>query len=457
MKSSFRLGDLAAAAGGTVRGDASTAVERLVVDSRDVRPGDCFVALKGARRDGHEFAAEVLKRGATAVMVSRPPEGLPPEANCLVVPDTAAALAALGAESRRRFAGRVVGITGSNGKTTTKEMTARVLAAAGKSVLATRGNMNSQIGLPLMLMELEESHSHAVLEMGASEGGHIARLAELARPHVGVLTSIGEAHLEFFGSLQGVLKAKWELAESLPEDGWAVVNADDPLLAGRIGTLKCRVKTFGVDEGADVRAENVRPGPQASFDLAVAGERHSVRLPVAGVFNVRNALAAAAVAMIEGVPPGRAASALAEFSPPPLRMQARLRSDGAVFVLDAYNANPASMRASLESFCQSYPGRRLWAVLGSMLELGPAAEAEHAALGKFLAGLPVQGIFFVGAEGAWVEAGYAEAGGRATFIRSDDRERLRAELSRASGPEAAVLFKASRSVKLEEIFEPLLI
>jgi UDP-N-acetylmuramoyl-tripeptide--D-alanyl-D-alanine ligase len=457
MKLDFRLQDLAEVTGGRVTGgDPGLVVERVSTDTRTLEPGDLFIALQGPNHDGHNFAANAVSLGAAGVLVSRPAPGLPAAVPCLEVPDTLAALQAMALAHRRRFPIRVIGITGSNGKTTTKEMTARVLAKAGRRVLSTKGNLNSQIGLPLMMLELESLHTHAVLEMGASQKGEIGRLAALAGPEVGVITGIGKAHLEFFGSLEGVLDTKWALVASLPKNGTAILNADDPLLMNRRPGLECPVLTFGLDPHADVRAENIRLGPETVFDLCLPDARQEVRLSLPGLFNVRNALAAAAVGYAEKVGVRDMAEAFASFIPPKFRMQVHKRRDNVVFVLDAYNANPTSMRASLESFAAMFPDRPKWAVLGSMKELGPGTESEHAALGETLASLPLDGVFFVGEEGSWVEKGLRARNAvlpLRLFARNPD---VRQALAGVLAPGAAVLFKASRSVKLEEVFEPLL-
>lgn len=453
----MRLGDLAAVTGGRLTGGNPRAlVTRFVIDSRAIERGDYFVALKGARHDGHVFVQDVLAKGAGGLVLSREMDDLPNNVNCLVVPDTVMALQRIAKDYRRRFDVRLVGITGSNGKTTTKEMTAQVLASAGKTLLMTKGNMNSQIGLPLMLLELDPKSTHAVLEMGASEKGNIARLAELASPDVGVITGIGAAHLEFFGSLENVLAAKWELMEALGPSGRAVLNADDALLMSRRKSLRCPLTTFGLSEKADVRAEKIRFEPNAVFDLVADGQRREVRLPVSGEFNVRNALAAAAVARGENISLDDVVAALAKFNPPPQRMEIRTTKDRVTLVIDAYNANPTSMRASLEGFNQAFPNRPKVVVLGSMLELGPSAQAEHSDLGRLLAGLNMQQIFFIGPEGEWVKEGFSSVGGRIPITISQSKEDLRNQLKKSLSPGVAVLFKASRGVRLEDVYQPLL-
>jgi UDP-N-acetylmuramoyl-tripeptide--D-alanyl-D-alanine ligase len=449
----WTLADLAAVTGGEIRsGDPGRPVPGLCVDSRVLKPGQFFVALPGAARDGHAFAVETLARGAGGVVVTRDVAGLPPGAACLKVGDGLAALQRAARAHRDKRDTPVIAVTGSNGKTTTKDMTAQVFARAGRPVLATRGNLNSRIGLPLMLLDLEPRHTTAVLEMGASQKGDIASLCALARPRVGVITGIGKAHLEFFGSVEGVLEAKWELVESLPREGLAVINADDPLLAARASRAACSVVAFGTARSADVRAENIRQTPRVTFDLVVGPARRTVRLPVTGLFNARNALAAAAVGLWERIPLDTVVAALESFTPPRDRMQIRTRPNGATFVLDAYNANPDSMRESLGSFAQAFAGRRRVAALGGMLELGEHARAEHRALGEFTAALGLDAVWFLGPEGAWFEEGFPPQ--KRDSLRLFEEKKDMANHVRADvGPGDAVLFKASRGVKLEEVYE----
>lgn len=429
---------------------------RAVTDSRSVAPGDFFIALKGERRDGHDFLKEVAGRGAVGALVERPVEGLPGGFGLVRVDDTLAGLQAWARAHRQKLSLRVIGVTGSNGKTTTKEMIAHLLRAGGKTVYATRGNFNSQVGLPLSLLELRPEHTHAVIEMGASAKGDIARLAALARPGIGVLTSIGRAHLQTFGTLEGVARAKWELVEALSTEDLAFLNIDDPLLAARRKSAACSVVTYGRDESANVRAVNVRQDPQTAFDLVVAGARRAVRLPVPGLFNVTNALAAAAVALWERMNLIDVAAAFPSFAPPAQRMQMKRRPDGSLFLIDAYNANPDSMAAGLESFVSAFPHWPRVAVVGSMLELGESAEAEHRALGEKLAALPLAAAVFVGPEHAWVREGYERSGGKAPLTATEDRAAARDALTKNLTPDTSVFFKGSRGARLEEIYEPFL-
>jgi UDP-N-acetylmuramoyl-tripeptide--D-alanyl-D-alanine ligase len=449
------FGELARATGGELlSGDASAPAGGFFVDSRKLKAGDVFVAVPGERVDGHEFVADVLARGAGGALVSRRPAGPASPRPVLLVKDTVEALQAAARHRRSSSSARVVGVTGSNGKTTTKEMIAQVLAAGGKSVYSTPGNFNSRIGLPIALWSLELRHTHAVFEMGASAKGHIAALAALARPHVGVLTHIGRAHIETFGSREGVAEAKWELVASLPPEGLAVLNADDPFLMARRPRARARVVTYGLTPGAEVRAEDVAQDPAASFTLVAGGKKVPVRLPVPGTFNVSNALAAAAVALNEGLSLEDIVRGLAGFRAPAQRMQERRGKGGSLFLVDAYNANPDSMKASLESFAAAYPRLRRVAVLGGMRELGDTSAAEHRALGALAAGAGLDKLFFLGPEGAEVAAGWT--GSKAGLTLAADKPALRSLLEKELLPNTVFLFKASRGVGMEDVYELLL-
>ena len=441
-------------------GDPSAPAERFAIDSRGVKPGDVFVAIKGERSDGNDFAAVALKNGASGAIVTRDVADLPSGVPVLRVPDAVAALQDVARRHRASSSSRVTGVTGSNGKTTTKEMISRVLSVGGNTVFASTGNHNSRIGLPLMVMELEPRHTHAVFEMGASEKGDIAALASVAKPRTGVLTNVGRAHLLTFGTQEGVADAKWELVDALPSDGLAVLNADDPRILSRRSRAKSRVTTYGLSAEADVRGLDVRPLARegkdgTAFNLTVRGEKSvSVWIPVPGYFNVSNALAAAVVGLEEGVALDDIVRGLESFQPPAQRMQARRGKGGALFVIDAYNANPDSMKVSLQSFAAAYGGRRRVAVLGGMRELGTATADEHRALGSLAGRLDLSKVFFLGEECSWVREGWP-SGSSVLLECFADKTSLREAL--AQEPDGGVyLFKASRGVKMEEVYEPLI-
>ena len=438
--------------GQLVLGDPRSAVNGASIDSRSVAAGSCFFALKGERTDGHLHAAAALRRGAGAVVVSQIDwlrTGFTSPGAVIRVADTFEALRRLGQAFRNRFKGAVVGITGSNGKTTTKQMTASVLGALGPG-LATSGNYNSQIGLPLVLSGLQSDHRWMALEMGASAPGNIAALAEIGRPTIGILTSIGPAHLATFGSLERIAESKWELMDALPSDGCAIVPRGEPLLEPHIRTFKKRIVFFGEDPSCPVRASAVRAGETVSFLLHIGSESAEVLLPLSGRCNVGNALAAAAAGWVLGISLDEIARRLAAFEPPPMRMQVVRHPDGCVIVNDAYNANPASMLHSVRSLVETFPDRRKVVVVGSMLELGHESDKYHFHLGADLARFPLDRVLLVGEETRAVEEGALSveaSSGRFERVASAEEagERLRAEAK----PGTVILLKGSRGVHLE--------
>ncbi len=414
----------------------------VVIDSRRVRPGDLFVAIPGPRFDGHDFIDQAREAGAAAVMASRPGNyGLP----SLVVDDTREALGRLGAAWRGEFAGPVVGITGSNGKTTVKEMTARLLAPLGP-VWATQGNLNNELGVPLTLLALKAEHRAAVIEMGANHAGEIAYLSSLARPRVGVVTHAGPAHLEGFGSLEGVARAKGELFAALGADDTAVINRDD-----RFAPLwdelaaPARVVDFGLDPRAMVRAEAVEAGPEGSrFRLITPAGETWLTLPLPGEHNVRNALAATAIALSLGVELEAVRAALESMTPVDGRLRPRRGLRGARVIDDSYNANPASLRAGL-AVLAAYPGRRTL-VLGDMAELGADAAEMHRQAGQTARSMGIDRLYAVGP----LAAGAAETFG-AQGRRFDTVEGLVEALLEDLDKEDTVLVKGSRSAGMERV------
>jgi UDP-N-acetylmuramoyl-tripeptide--D-alanyl-D-alanine ligase len=340
-------------------------------DSREVLPGGLFFALRGAATDGHRFLADAVARGAAGVVVERPPEqGL--GAEVLLVPDAWAALYDLARRRLREVAPVVVGITGSNGKTTTKEMLSAILATRYR-VLKTEGNLNTETGLPLTILRLEPGvHEVAILEMGMQGPGEIARLAELASPGIGIVTGIGTVHIEFFDSQDGIALAKSELVAALPADGLAVLNHDDPFTPQVAAASRAPVTTFGL-EGGDLRGEDYSGGTFRVRGVAV-------RLPVAGRHQARNALAAMAAALRLEIPLAAAAEALATVSVE-RRLQSLRAQAGFEVVDDAYNASPESMLAAFEAVSERPRKGRLLAVLGEMRELGPLADDAHRRIG----------------------------------------------------------------------------
>jgi UDP-N-acetylmuramoyl-tripeptide--D-alanyl-D-alanine ligase len=455
------LAEVADAAGGTRTGDRSDTAEIsgvVTVDSRTVGPGDLFVALPGERVDGADFVAAAAQAGAAAALSTRPDDALP----TVVVDDPVAALGRLAAAVHTRLAAagvRTVGITGSSGKTSTKDLLGQVLAAAGPTV-SPPGSYNNDIGLPLTVLSADEQTRFLVLEMGARGPGHIARLCRIARPDVGVVLNVGSAHLGEFGSAEVIAQAKGELVEALPGSGTAVLNADDPRVIGMAPRTRARVVTTGVREPADVRATGVRldGSGRAQFTLVAAGGEHEVALRVVGEHQVANALSAAGAALAVGMGPAAVAAALSAAEPRSRwRMEVGRRPDGVTVVNDAYNANPESMRAALAALT-ALPGERRIAVLGAMAELGPGGGAEHERLGRDAAAAGVDLVVAVGADAVGIASGAAAAGRRPgeESVHVPDRAAARALLSELLRPGDVVLVKASRSYGLERLAEDLL-
>jgi UDP-N-acetylmuramoyl-tripeptide--D-alanyl-D-alanine ligase len=415
-----------------------------------VAPGALFVALKGEQVDGHDFAPQAVARGAAGLLVGRQ---LPIDAPQVVVSDVLGALTACARVHRRRFAGPVVAVTGSNGKTTTKEMIGAVLTGRGPCLI-TRGNLNNHIGVPLTLLALKPEHRSAVIEMGANHRGEIAHLMSIAEPGIGLVTNAGAAHLEGFGSLEGVAEGKGELFSGLPRDGVAVVNADDQY-APRWRTLagSRRIVTFGIDQPADYSARNVSASlqenrPALDFELVAPDGAIRVTLALAGLHNLRNAVGAAAAAQAAGASLDEIARGLASVKPVKGRLEFRPAANGAVLVDDSYNANPGSLKAGLDAF-RAFGGAR-WLVLGDMMELGSASEELHREIGAYARASGIERLLAVGSRAR--RAADAFGPGAAWFDNVDD---LITEARRSLRPGVAVLVKGSRSNRLERVAQAL--
>lgn len=447
---SRRLSDIAAAVGGTLEG-ADADVSSVAVDSRAVEPGGLFVALPGSRADGGEFVSDAASRGAAGALVARPSPDLP----SVVVEDPAHALLDLAADERASLAATVIGITGSTGKTTTKDLTAAVLSARF-AVRASPASFNNEVGVPLTILGADQRTEAVVCEMGSRGIGHIAMLCEVARPHMGIVTNVGVAHLELFGSRENVVRAKGELVEALPEDGTAILNADDPAVRSYAARTSAGTMTFGFAPYADVRALDVALDDEAraSFELSIGGERERVELSVPGEHMVSNALAAAACGAALGITAAETASALKGARVSAWRMETFVTDDGVRVINDAYNANPHSMAAALQTARLLARDSRLIAVLGDMAELGPIAEEEHLRVGELVARLEVDRLLTVGPEArdiqrAAVREGVALRDAPHFEAVEEAIHDLRAHVR--SGD--VVLIKASRVAGLERVAE----
>ncbi|MGR7027981.1 UDP-N-acetylmuramoyl-tripeptide--D-alanyl-D-alanine ligase [Geodermatophilus sp. URMC 62] len=455
------LAEVARAVGAAVPDGAEVTVTGVTLDSRTAAAGDLFVAVAGERVDGHDHLDDAAAAGAVAALTTRPGGPLP----ALVVEDTVVALGRLAGLVHGRLAAAgllTVGITGSSGKTSTKDLLGQVLTAAGPTV-SPPGSYNNDIGLPLTVLSADADTRYLVLEMGARGLGHIARLCAVARPDVGVVLNVGSAHLGEFGSADVIAQAKGELVEALPESGTAVLNADDPRVAAMAPRTRARVVTTGRSPGADVRADDVTldDAARARFTLVAGGERHPVALRVVGEHQVANALSAAAAAIAAGVGPDAVAAALSAAEPRSRwRMEVTRRPDGVTVVNDAYNANPESMRAALAALA-GMPAAHRVAVLGGMAELGPGATGEHERLGRDAVAAGVDLLVAVGPDAAGMVTGARAAGARdgqgATgAVSVPDRAAARELLSEVLVPGDVVLVKASRSHGLELLAADLL-
>ncbi len=440
-------------------------VSGVSTDSRMTRSGDLFVALRGERFDGHRFVADAFASGAVAVVVDRAwseayGDALPAGATALTVDDTLVALQELASWYRTRFDIPVVAVTGSTGKTTTKEM---VAAALGQdlAVWKTTGNYNNHVGVPLTLFGIESTHDVAVIEMGMSHPGEIARLTELARPRVGIVTNVAAAHLESMRNLDGVAAAKAELVAALPPEGTAVLNADDPRVLAMAAGGPASVVLYGLSDDSDVAADDIEhTGASVRFTLrrtALVDEHVKVEIWIPGRHNVHNALAAIAAAVVLGVPASSAVAGLREFRAGSMRME--IVQAGSVTVLnDAYNANPASMTAALETLVEMAGARPTAAALGDMLEMGEGSGDAHRAVGVRAAELGIGRLFLYGSEIRALAKGAIDAGMSPERVRiHEDKGTLARDLLGSLECDAVLLVKGSRGMRMEEVVESLVL
>src|SRR5262245_16714288 len=440
--------------GALVVGDLAIPVSGVGIDSRALGVGEAFFAIRGHRLDGHDFVTDAASRGAACLVVHTVPDPIPAGVPLVLVEDTTKALGRLAAAHRRRFDIPVVAVTGSNGKTTTKEMAASVLAARWR-VLKPEGSFNNQWGLPLTLLRLGPDHEALVVEIGTNQPGEIASLAGLAAPTLAVVTTVAAVHTEFLGSLDGVREEKAALVRALPREGVAVLNADDARVAGMARDTAARVVTYGRAAGAMIRAAGdvVEDAGGLAFTLEASGASRPLRLAFAGRHNVSNALAAAATGVALGLPLDDVARGLEAVRP--AKGRCVFRRAGDVLVLDdTYNANPASVTAALETAAAHRGGRRLIVVLGDMLELGATADEAHREVGRHVAESGATELVGLGprmrlaVEGARA-AGLAEAHHKATF------EDAVAHLLKRVAPGDLVLVKGSRGMRMERVADAL--
>jgi UDP-N-acetylmuramoyl-tripeptide--D-alanyl-D-alanine ligase len=442
------LAKFAEACGGRLQG-ADRSYSGVSTDTRTLARGELFVALRGPRFNGNEFVAAAHAAGAAGAVVDAPQAT--PLAQ-VIVAESQAALARAAQHWRGRFDIPVIGVAGSNGKTGTKEMTAAILTRAGVC-LATRGNLNNHIGVPLTLLRLSPEHRFAVIEMGANQSGDVAALVELAAPTIGLITNAGAEHLEGFGTLEAAARAEGEVVEGLPAAGTAVINADDPYAPLWRGLTHAKVVSFGMAPGASWRAEDVRceidaQGFKTRFALVCPLGRAAVVLELGGRHNVMNALGAAAAAAAAGATLAHIVAGLAAVRAVPGRLQFKRAMSGAWLIDDSYNANPSSVRAGIEVLSQ-LDGKK-WLVLGDMAELGDFAEASHAEIGAFARAHGIERLFATGA----LTVGTVESFG-AGGEWFPDAQTLSAALIASSNAGVRMLVKGSRINRLERVVEAL--
>lgn len=421
------------------------------IDSRTLQPGELFFAVRGERLDGHDYVEAALAKGAVAAVVERSQlSRFASQARLLAVEDPLTALQRLGAAVRRLWGKPLIGVTGSAGKTTTKEAIAHVLGTRYR-VLKSQGNLNNHFGMPLQLLKLEPEHEIAVIEMGMSHAGEITALAKLAAPDCGVVTMVAPVHLEFFASIEAVARAKYEVIESLHAGGIAVLNADDEYVAQFGRDFHGRVVTFGLHKHAEVSAQNIGSrGPLGSaFDIVADGTSVRAKLPLLGEHNIYNALAAVAVGLQYGVSLQTAAESLATLSAGDKRGEI-LNIGGATIINDCYNSNPKALDSIVRALAE-IPAQRRIVVAGEMLELGPAAEAMHRDAGKHMAKVGVDVLLGVRGLAQAIVEGAKQAGMRAEFVATP--EEAGEWLQREIKPGDVVLLKASRGVRLERALE----
>ena len=459
----WRTSEVLKATGGELlAGDLNREFAGISIDSRKISTDDLFVAIVGDVHDGHTFVPDVIAQGTRGLVINREKTGQFALAQwqaagvtCIAVDDTTHALGDLAAFNRRRTPARVVAITGSNGKTTTRQMTACVLARQFNTLVPV-GNFNNQIGLPLTLLRLTSDHQWAVLELGTNRPGEISRLAAICAPDIGVITNIGPAHLQGLGSVQGVRREKGDLLKSLGHNGKAALNADDPRVMQLARETDHEVLLFGLSSRAAVRAGNVTETDGGiTFTLSVAGESQSVRLNSPGRFMVANALAAAAVGQLLGLSPAIIKAGLEDFRPVLNRMNLVQLTNGVTIINDTYNANPDSMKAAIATLKTMAAGKRAFFVAGDMLELGEQAESLHSQIGAEAARAGIRRLWACGEFAAAVISGARAEGMLSADATAGTHEQIIAALRSELQSGDWVLVKGSRGMTMEKVVEGL--
>lgn len=460
----WSVNDLLEATGGKlVSGNRGLDFSRISIDSRTISNNDIFIAIRGENHDGHHFAGNVLEKKVKGLIIRTDRlaelsalKDRYPETVWITVGDTTAALGKMGSYHRKRTGVPVVAITGSNGKTSTRNMTAAVLSQQF-SVLAAAGNFNNEIGLPLTLLRLTPDHDWAVVELGMNHPGEIKQLAKICEPSVGVITNIGPAHLEFLGSLDNVKRAKGELLKELPDSGLAILNGDDQRCLNLAETCRCPVELFGFSKGVGISAGDITSQEEGlTFDLDIQGSKQTVRMNVTGRFMVANALAAAGVGNHLGLSGEQIKTGLESFSPVAGRMNVKRTKMGLNIIDDTYNANPGSMAVAIEALVQRAGKQKRFLVLGNMAELGTHAPQLHYELGQKAAAAAVARLYIAGENAGSVAAGAGKGGIQASDIFVGGHQEIIADLKQYVQADNWVLIKGSRAMHMETITEGLI-
>jgi len=452
------LGQLLEAVNGRLLGefsDLSATIDRVETDSRTIHPGALFIPLVGDRFDGHAYIESALRGGAAGCLTAQERDNCRPDRFYVKVEDTEKALGALASWYRDQFSIPFIGVTGSVGKTTTKDMLAAVLGVKYK-VLKTEGNFNNSVGLPLTLLRLDDSDQAAILEMGMDGLGQIDYLAGLVKPDIGVITNIGDAHIERLGSRENILKAKCELLAHIKPDGLLVLNGDDPLLSALRGSTPVPAVFCGQGEGCEYRARFTGGDGVSHIHCRLTTPKmdREVKIPALGGHMVYPTLIAVAVGERFGLIPDQLEDGIGQFVPTRMRMNVLRRGGGITILDDTYNANPQSMRAAISVLADSQGGYKT-AILGDMLELGPFAPALHTGVGEYLGSVGIDCLVAVGELAEYIAQG-ARDSGVPNVIHCKTREEAKGVLPQVVCPDSTVLIKGSRGMKLEEVTAKLL-
>jgi UDP-N-acetylmuramoyl-tripeptide--D-alanyl-D-alanine ligase len=455
----FRVGKILSATQGELAGGGKKIVfSGVSIDSRKIKPGELFIAIRGDRFDGHDFISQAFEAGASGVVLSADCNLSFKNKVVIRVADTLRALQDIARSHRSRFNIPLIAITGSNGKTTTKEMAASILAQRFR-LLKNEGNLNNHIGVPLTLLRLESAHEVAVIEMGINRPGELRRLCEIAQPQAGLITNIGPTHLEFLGDVDGVARAKGELLEALTPDSMAILNADDEHYQSLATKVRGGLMTFSLRSQADVMATAVTlhpdRGPTFRLRIRTGGKPGEVEvsLPLMGRHNIYNAIGAAAIATYQGMDLDEIRQGLEGFRPVSMRSQL-LELKGFHILNDAYNANPASMKSALETLSALGTGGQKIAVLGDMLELGEAAEVAHREIGREVARVGIQYLITLGPMAQQIAQGALSAGMEDHRVMcSQEPEDVGEKVLKVARPGDYILVKGSRKMKMENILE----